>query len=76
MCRRAILALRIVSGFAASQEFQEAAVSRHTLDRRRIQHNSAADRHYRRELPDDEPVSRQEQGRFRQLEPRKSLLTG
>ena len=66
--------LRIVSAFAASQDFQEVDVSRHPRDRRRIQHNSAANRHHRRKLPDDEPVPRQKQRRFRQLEPRKRLL--
>ena len=61
-------------GIAASQSLQEVGVSRHTRNRRCVQHNSAANRHHRRKLPDDKAVSRQKQRRFRQLQPRKRLL--
>ena len=61
---------------AVCQNLQEVAMSRHTWNRSRVQHNSAANRHHRRKLPDDKPVSRQKQRPFRQLQPRKRLFAG
>ncbi len=50
-------------------------MSRHARDGGRIEHAAAADRHDRRELPDNEPVPGQQKCWLWKLQPRKRLRT-